>query len=79
MTTSGLHAGRRRLQWHTTLVLVGTLVVAGALLASTTALLPLLVTTAVALAGATAFVLGVSASISAFLQRESYADSDFWR
>jgi len=39
----------------------------------------LLITTLSAVAGGTAFVLGVSASISAFLDRDAYADSDFYR
>ena len=68
-----------RPQWHTTLVAVSVLVVAGTLLASTTALLPMIVTTVVALVGSTGFVLGVSAAISAFFERDTYADSDFWR
>lgn len=69
----------RRPRWHTTLVAVSALVVAGTLLASTTALLPMIVTTVVALGAGTGFVLGVSAGVSAFFERDTYADSDFWR
>jgi hypothetical protein len=68
-----------RLRWHTRLTLVSALVVTLAVLVSAAGLAPMIVTTVVALVAATAFVLGVSASISAFLDRESYADSDFWR
>lgn len=67
----------RRPSWPTTAVLVGVLLVAVSLCAA--ALAPLVVTTVGALAGATAFVLGVSASISAFFERDAYADSDFYR
>ncbi len=66
----------RRPTWPTLLVLVGSAVVALALALST---LAPLVTTLAAVAGTTAFVLGVSASISAFLERDAYADSDFYR
>ena len=79
MSSAVAPAHRWRPAWHTTLVAVSVVVVAGTLLASITALLPMLLTTVVALAGATGFVLGVSASISAFLERDTYADSDFWR
>ena len=41
--------------------------------------LPLLVTTIGALVGGVGFVLGVSAAISAFFERDTYADSDFYR
>ena len=41
--------------------------------------MPLLVTTIGALVGGVGFVLGVSAAISAFFERDTYADSDFYR
>ena len=65
--------------WHTKLVAVSVVVVlvALALDAATPALM--VVTTIAALVGGTGFVLGVSAAISAFFERDSYADSDFWR
>lgn len=76
MSAIVLSLRRRRLRWHTSLVLVSIAVVAAALLLAD--VLPVL-TTIAAVAGGTGFVLGVSASISAFLERDSYADSDFWR
>jgi hypothetical protein len=66
----------RRPSWPTTLVLAGALLVVVSLCAAS---LAPLATTAGALAGGAAFVLGVSASISAFFQRDAYADSDFYR
>ena len=61
------------------LVLVGVAVVTLALaLGSIPPGAPVL-STVLALAGGTSFVLGVSASISAFFQRDTYADSDFYR
>ena len=69
----------RGLSWSTRLVVGSVALVAVSLALSSTALAPLLVTTLGALAGGTGFVLGVSASISAFLERETYADSDFYR
>ena len=66
-----------RPSWPTLLVLAGAAVVALSFVLSAVA--PLLLTTLSAVAGGTAFVLGVSASISAFLDRDAYADSDFYR
>lgn len=74
-----VHGRAWRPRWPTTLVLVSAVVVFCTMLVSTTALLPMGVTTALAVAGGTGFVLGVSASISAFLDRDANADSDFWR
>ena len=71
----GLRGWRPR--WPTALVLVSVVVVLLSLVLS--AVMPLIVTTVTALLGGTGFVLGVSASISAFFERDSYADSDFWR
>ncbi len=68
-----------RPRWHTTLVLVSVGVVLASLALFCAALAPPLVTTLAALAGGLGFVLGVSASISAFLERDGYGDSDFWR
>ena len=79
MSIPVLHLRGVRLRWHTRLTLVSAFVVALAVLVSAAGLAPMVVTTVVALVAATCFVLGVSASISAFLDRESYADSDFWR
>lgn len=72
-----LHAPR--LHWHTRLVLASTVVVTLALLVSAAGLVPMIVTTLVGLLGAAGFVLGVSATTSAFFERDTYADSDFWR
>ncbi len=69
----------RRPTWPTAFVLTGVVVVSLALTLGAARLAPLLVTTVLALGGATGFVLGVSASISAFFERDSYADSDFYR
>lgn len=69
----------RRPTWPTLLVLAGAAVVGLSLGLSAGRLAPLAVTTVGALVGGTAFVLGVSASISDFFQRDSYADSDFYR
>ncbi|MGI3779372.1 MAG: hypothetical protein ACRYG2_01215 [Janthinobacterium lividum] len=69
----------RRPSWPTVLVLVGALVVALALGLDALHLGPPAFSTVLALGGGTAFVLGVSASISAFFQRDTYADSDFYR
>ena len=74
-----VHGRAWRPRWHTTLVLVSAVVVFCTLLVSTTALLPMWFTTALAVVAATGFVLGVSASISTFLERDANADSDFWR
>ena len=74
-----MHLRGIRLRWHTRVVLVSAAVMTLTMLVSAAGLAPMLLTTAVALVSATAFVLGVSASISAFLERDSYADSDFWR
>ena len=70
-----LHGWRPR--WHTTLVVVSVVLVTVCMALASVA--PMIITTVGAVAGGTGFVLGVSASISAFLERESYADSDFWR
>ena len=74
-----MHLRGARLHWHTRLVLVSALVVTLALLVSTAGLVPMIVTTVVALVGASGFVLGVSATTSAYFERDTYADSDFWR
>ena len=79
MTTVVVHLRAWRPRWHTTLVLWSTLVVVVAVLASIAGVAPMVVTTVAALAGACGFVLGVSAAISAFFERDAYADSDFWR
>ena len=71
--------GTQHLDWSTALVVGGVALLVVSFALSGAALAPLLVTTLGAVVGGTAFVLGVSASISAFLQRDSYADSDFWR
>ena len=68
----------RRPSWPTVLVLAGVLVVVASLGLGSASVAPVAATVG-ALAGGTAFVLGVSASISAFFERESYADSDFYR
>lgn len=65
--------------WSTRLVVGSVTLVAISMALFATALAPLLLTTLGALAGGTGFVLGVSASISAFLQQDAYADSDFYR
>lgn len=69
----------RRSSWPTVLVVVGVAVVCLALGLGSLQLGPPAVSTMLALAGASGFVLGVSASISAFFQRDAYADSDFYR
>ena len=69
----------RGLSWSTRVVVGSVALVAVSLALFSTALAPMLLTTLGALVGATGFVLGVSASISAFLERETYADSDFYR
>ena len=79
MSSSVVQGRSWRPRWHTTLVLVSAVVVFCTLLVSTTALLPMGFTTALAVLAGTGFVLGVSASISAFLERDANADSDFWR
>lgn len=76
--TSRLLRGRGS-SWSTRLVVGSVALVAVSFVLFSTALAPLLVTSVGALAGGTGFVLGVSASISAFLQRDAYADSDFYR
>ena len=65
--------------WPTLLVLAGVLVVGSCLALGSATIVPPLVTTVGALVGGTAFALGVSASVSAFFERETYADSDFYR
>ncbi len=65
--------------WSTQLVVGSVALVAVSLVLSVTAFAPMLVTTLGAVVGGTGFVLGVSAAISAFFERESYADSDFYR
>lgn len=69
----------RRPGWPTLLVVGSVALVALCLLVGSTQLAPLIVTTVGALLGGTGFVLGVSASISAFFERDTYADSDFYR
>ena len=69
----------RRPTWPTVLVLAGVGVVCLSLGLSSIALAPLAVSTVGALAGGTAFVLGVSATISSFFEHDAYADSDFYR
>lgn len=78
MTDAAALVPRGRPTWPTLMVLVGAAVVGLSFALSDVA--PLMVlTTVAAVAGATAFVLGVSASISAFLDHDAYADSDFYR
>jgi hypothetical protein len=74
-----LQLGGWRPRWHTALVLVSVLVVLASVALSGAGLAPMVVTTVAAVCGGTGFVLGVSASISAFLERDAHADSDFWR
>ncbi len=74
-----LQLGGWRPRWHTALVLVSVLVVMTSVALSGAGLAPMALTTAAAVVGGTGFVLGVSASISAFLERDANADSDFWR
>ena len=69
----------RRPSWPTLLVAASVVALALSLALSSFGLAPLLLSTAGAVVGGTGFVLGVSASISAFFERESYADSDFYR
>ena len=69
----------RRPTWPTLLVLAGVLLVGSSLGLCSASLAPPVLPTVGALAGGTAFVLGVSASMSAFFERETYADSDFYR
>ena len=69
----------RQPSWPTVLVLVGVVVVALALGLATVPPGSPLVSTVLALGGGTSFVLGVSASVSAFFERDTYADSDFYR
>jgi len=69
----------RRPGWPTLLVVGSVLALGLSLALSATGLVAPLVTTVTALLGGTGFVLGVSASISAFFQRDAYADSDFYR
>lgn len=79
MTTLVALLHPRRPSWPTQLVVAGLLVVGASFALFSTQLVPLLITTLGAVAGGTGFVLGVSASISAFLERDAYADSDFYR
>jgi|tagenome__1003787_1003787.scaffolds.fasta_scaffold20897397_2 hypothetical protein len=65
--------------WSTRLVVFSVALVAVSLALFSAAIAPLLLTTIGALVGGTGFVLGVSASISAFLDRDAYGDSDFYR
>ncbi|GAA3577614.1 hypothetical protein GCM10022197_38650 [Microlunatus spumicola] len=69
----------RRPGWPTVLVLAGTALVCLSLALAAVPVVPLAVTTVGALLGGTSFVLGVSASVSAFFERDAYADSDFYR
>ena len=79
MTFLGPLLRRRHSSWSTQLVVASIALVAVSLVLYGVALAPMLVTTVGALVGGTGFVLGVSAAISAFFERESYADSDFYR
>lgn len=79
MTSFGALLRPTHTTWSTRLVVGSVALVAVSVVLFTYALAPMLLTTLGALAGGTGFVLGVSASISAFLQRETYADSDFYR
>ena len=74
----GLLRGRHS-SWSTRLVVGSVALVAVSLGLFWAAFAPLLLTTLGALVGGTGFVLGVSASISAFFERDGYADSDFYR
>jgi multidrug transporter EmrE-like cation transporter len=77
-TVAGLIRGRG-LSWSTRLVVGSVALVAVSFALFSTMLAPLALTTVGAVGGGTGFVLGVSASISAFLERDAYADSDFYR
>ena len=79
MTSLATLVRGRGLSWHTRLVVGSVALVAVSFVLFSTMDPPLVLTTIGALLGGTGFVLGVSASISAFLQRDSYADSDFYR
>lgn len=79
MTTLGARLRPTHTSWSTRLVVGSVALVAVSMVLSTLAIAPLLLTTLGAVAGGTGFVLGVSASISAFLQRDGYGDSDFYR
>jgi hypothetical protein len=69
----------RRPGWPTLLVVAGTVLVCLSLALAVIPGVPLAVTTVGALLGGTAFVLGVSATTAAFFERDTYADSDFYR
>ena len=68
-----------RASWPTRLVVGGIALVGVSFALFAVAIAPLMITTLGALTGGTGFVLGVSASISAFLERDGYGDSDFYR
>ena len=72
-----LRSGRS--SWSTRLVIGSASLLALSLALSTATFLPLILTTVGALVGGVGFVLGVSAGISAFFERDTYADSDFYR
>jgi multidrug transporter EmrE-like cation transporter len=67
------------LSWSTRLVVGSVALVAVSFALFSTTFAPLPLTTVGALVGGTGFVLGVSAGISAFFERDAYADSDFYR
>ncbi|HEY0238365.1 MAG TPA: hypothetical protein VGC37_06965 [Friedmanniella sp.] len=79
MRTLGRLLRRRHTSWSTQLVVGGIVLVAVSMVLYATTFAPVLVTTLGALAGGSGFVLGVSAATSAYFQRESYGDSDFYR
>jgi uncharacterized membrane protein YhaH (DUF805 family) len=79
MTSLAGRIRRRRRYWPTTLVVAGIALLGVSFALFSAALGPMVLTTFGAVIGATAFVLGVSASISAFLDRDGYGDSDFYR
>jgi multidrug transporter EmrE-like cation transporter len=79
MTAWGVVLRGRGLSWSTRLVVGSVALVAVSFVLFSTMHAPLVLTTVGAVVGGTGFVLGVSASISAFLERDAYADSDFYR
>lgn len=79
MGTLGRLLRRRHTSWSTQLVVGSVVLVAVSMVLYVTTSVPMLVTTLGALVGGAGFALGVSATTSAFFQRESYGDSDFDR